>query len=609
MKRKAIGLLLVTFVLSMLVLVFVGCDALKDCCIHPIYRNGVCIFCKHECLHTDGWKGTKCVECKYGSKYTQGLEYTLLDNNTYAVSGHGDFYGKKLNLSPLYNGLPVTEIGDGAFNYIKRLDVVTIPDSVTTIGAEAFVDCYFLSSVEIGSNVATIGDRAFVGCDIETLKVDESNNFYKSVDDVIYTKDGTTLVRYAAGKDDTSFEIPTGVTIIGKYAFEDCNNLTAVTMPDSVITIEDDGFSNCVRLTSVTLSNCLTTIGDEAFSYSGLTNVTLPDSVTTIGNSAFYYNEFSSITIPKGVTSIGDGAFAHCEYLQSIVVDQNNNFYKAQDNVLYTKDGTTLVAYPTNKTDATFAIPSDVVAVAGYAFMDCENLTSVTIPNGVTSIGKSAFNSCSNLLSVTIPDSVTSIGERAFASCSKLQNATLGNGVTTIEDDAFVYCSSLTSIAIPHSVTAIGKEVFYCCDLLATIDVDEQNKFYKSVNGVLYTKDGTTLITYPKGKQDARFAIPNGVVVIDKNAFSACEYLSAVVIPDSVTTIGDFAFSSSGLIRVEMGSGVTSIGSCAFAWSYALTEITYNGTREQWKNVAKDSHWAYSASAYYVTCTNGKVRK
>ena len=149
------------------------------------------------------------------------------------------------------------------------------------------------------------------------------------------------------------------------------------------------------------------------------------------------------------------------------------------------------------------------------AFSNCSSLTNVTIPRSVTEIKSGTFYYCSGLTNITIPDSVTSIGLWAFTNCSNLANVTIGSGLTSIGQHAFQDCSSLQQF-----------------------NVSSDNANYKSVDGMLLTKDGTTLVAGVNGNA----TIPNGVINIEDYAFSNRSNLVGVSIPDSVTSIGKGAF-------------------------------------------------------------------
>ena len=396
---------------------------------------------------------------------SEGLEFTLnSDKTSYIVSGIGTCKDTDIVIPATYNGLPVTTINDYAFKYCSSLTSITIPDSVTSIGYQAFYDCSSLTSMTIPDSVTTIGEAAFSNChSLASITVDTNNQYYKSIDGNLYTKDGKTLVQYAIGKTDSLFTIPDSVTSIGDYAFHVCSSLTSITIPDSVTSIGDHAFYGC----------------------SSLTSMTIPDSVTRIGYWAFYgCSSLTSITIPDSVTSIGEAAFSGCSSLTSITVDTNNQYYTSIDGNLYTKDGKTLVQYARGKTDSLFTIPDSVTSIGDYAFYVCSSLTSITIPDSVTSIGDSAFSGCSSLTSITIPDSVTSIGYWAFYGCSSLTSITIPDSVTSIGDSAFSYCRSITSITIPDSVTSIRYEAFCDCSSLTSITftgtIEQWNAITKS---------------------------------------------------------------------------------------------------------------------------------
>ena len=401
---------------------------------------------------------------------------------------------------------------------------------VTAIGNSAFESCSNLTSVTIPDSVTTIGLSAFRSC----------SNL-------------------------TSVTIGDSVATIGMSAFWYCSNLTSITIPDSVNTIGNYSFYHCFNLTSVTIGNSVTTIGDCAFDSCKFASVTIPASVNTIGDSAFAYcDNLTSVTIPNSVTSIGEGVFASCYKLASIIVDKNHTAYQSINGNLYSKDGTVLIAYATGKADTGFAIPDSVTAIGGGAFYGCRNLTSVTIPDSVATIGNSAFWACSSLRSVTIPNSVTTIGNKAF-----------------------MFCSNLTSITIPNSVTSIGEGVFASCSKLTSIIVDENHAVYQSINGNLYSKDGTVMIAYAVGKTDTGFAIPN-----------------------SVTTIGDYAFYNSyNLMSIIISGSVTTIGNDAFSSCDDLTSITFEGTVAQWLSIKKGSSWNSSTGEYTIYCTDGTIAK
>ena len=519
----------------------------------------------------------------------------------------------------------VTSISEGAFAFCTELTSVTIPASVTSIGSSVFHCCSGLTSVNIENDV--IGDYMFAHCTGLTS---------------IIIPENVTSIQGRAFKgcsNLTSVTIPASVTSIGSSFFEDCSSLTSVTVnwetplavnadvfygltlsnitlnvpygtsaayraanvwknfnivEEDLIAFTDDNVKTlCLanwdtngdgelsyaeaaavtdlgevfRATDITSFNelqyftGLTSIGNYAFSRcSSLTNVTIPNSVTSIGTSAFYRcSGLTSVTIPSSVTSIGDDAFANCSGLTSVT------------------------------------IPNSVTSIGNYAFYICSGLTSVTIPNSVTSIGNITFCGCSGLTSIsvssgntkydsrnncnaiietasntliagckntTIPNSVTSIGDLAFYHCSGLTSVTIPNSVTSIGFDAFYGCSSLTSVNIPNSVTSIGFSAFGYCFGLTSLSVDQGNSKYDSrnnCNAIIETASNTLIAGYQNT------TIPNTVTSIGDYAFSYCNRLTSINIPNSVTNIGHYAFYyCSGLTSVTIPNSVTNIGCYAF---------------------------------------------
>jgi hypothetical protein len=156
-----------------------------------------------------------------------------------------------------------------------------------------------------------------------------------------------------------------------------------------------------------------------------------------------------------------------------------------------------------------------------------------------------------------------------------IPNEIASSTVTRIHHLAFYSCLSLTSVTIPASVTSIGDLAFFCCKSLTSIAVAQENPSYASVDGILFSKDGKAILVFPAGKKEAEYKIPNSVTSIGDYAFSDCESLTSVTIPDSVTSIGDGAFfGCDSLTSMTIPDSVTSIGDSAFLGCDSLTSMT-----------------------------------
>jgi hypothetical protein len=250
-----------------------------------------------------------------------------------------------------------------------------------------------------------------------------------------------------------------------------------------------------------------------------------------------------------------------------------------QAQFTYTTDGQgniTITKY--NGSGGVVVIPNlinglPVTSIGAGAFVSSSVVTSITIPNSVTTIGNSAFNGCVNLTNISIGNSVTTIGESAFGSCYGLTSLSIPNSVTTIGRFAFAGCRSLTNVTVGNSVTSIGESPFQSCRNLTAIIADTANPVYSSVDGVLFNKSQTTLIKYPEGKAGG-YNIPNSVTSIEPFAIAFCVSLTVVTIPNSISSIGTWAFYGSSLTSITIPNSVTSIESYAFRSCRNLTSIT-----------------------------------
>ena len=329
------------------------------------------------------------------------------------------------------------------------------------------------------------------------------------------------------------------VTRIDDKAFFFCTSLTSVTISNNITSIGEDAFSGCTSLTRVYITD-IAAWCNISFEGSGEYLLYVANPLYYAKNLYLNNNLVTALTIPDSVTSIGNRAFFGCMSLTSVTIG------------------------------------SGVTSIGEDAFYCCMSLTSVTISSGVTSIGNGAFYYCTSLTNVTIGNNVTSIGNYAFYCCTSLTSVTIPDSVTSIGSSAFYYCTSLTSITIPDSVTSIGYDAFENCTSLTSVYITDMAAWCKiSFNGsdsnpLYYTKN-----LYLNNNLVTALAIPDGVTSIGDYAFSGCRSLTSVTIPDNVTSIDEGAFyHCTSLTSVTIGNNVTNIGDYAFRGCTSLTNIT-----------------------------------
>lgn len=351
------------------------------------------------------------------------------------------------------------------------------------------------------------------------------------------------------------------------------------------------------RIKEITLSNSITNIGDYAF----LICRNLSKIIVSADNAFFSSDEYGALynkdktiliqypcasatskyTLPASVTSIYNNAFLDCLNLTNITAAPDNNTFSSDNSgVLFTKNKTILVQYPIGKTRREYTVPDGVAEIGDYAFYRCMSLESVHLPGGVTRIGEGAFADCNALKEITLPDSITSIGQSAFEATPWLYNApeelyigkffyryknrdsvssyALLDGTVGIAGFAFRGSGNLTNVIIPESVKNINHYSFFFGSV-SNITVVEANPYFSSdESGILYNKDGTEIICYPPGKKEAKYTIPDGVTTIGEFSFSSNYNLKNITLPSSITTIKDYAFNNP-LSAITIPASVTYI--------------------------------------------------
>ena len=275
-----------------------------------------------------------------------------------------------------------------------------------------------------------------------------------------------------------------------------------------------------------------------------------------------YVDNVRSIVISEGITEVGERAFAWCKNATSVT------------------------------------LPSTLKVIREYGFNNLRSLQYVTLPEGLTTLESSAFSECAALREIILPDSVTTVGSSAFSNCQNLRRAELSAGMTHIPNSMFFNDTSLAEVVIPDSVTSIGDTAFRCCNGLKTftipahmtslgvaaisdctgmthIYVDEGNPTYTDIDGVLYSADEKTLITFPAGRATT-YTVPDGTEIIGRSAFCRNVKLRTVYFPDSVRRIENYAFAWCEYLQsVTLGVNIDYVGDNAFYYCRRMTSVTF----------------------------------
>lgn len=244
---------------------------------------------------------------------------------------------------------------------------------------------------------------------------EDLKNAIKDEYGVKYSKDWKRLLKAPIGLKG-KYSIREGVKVVGNDAFQGCGFLTNIDLPESLTSIGRNAFWGCDSLTSIIIPNGVTSIGDYAFYWcKSLLNINIPNGVTSIGDSVFVNcNSLISITIPSSVIAIGMNPFRGCH----ADLKNESKAFIYEHNVLFDRDKTAIISYRAK--EANYVIPDSVISIGGFAFSECNSLTSIIIPDSVTSIGDFAFSGCDSLTSINIPNGVTNIGQGAFKNCGSL---------------------------------------------------------------------------------------------------------------------------------------------------------------------------------------------
>ncbi|MBQ5591881.1 MAG: leucine-rich repeat protein [Clostridia bacterium] len=523
-------------------------------------------------------------------------------------------------------GLPesVNSIGEYAFEGCSSLKEIRIPDGVESIGRNTFYACASLEAIELPASLKSIGYRAFAYTSIKELVIPES---VTSIDYAILegNSDIEKLTVPFLGSDRNSAST---LGYLFAYNYYDLKTLKTVNITNAT-KIGNYAFRNCSSIENITLNEGITSIGSYAFyQCSSLKEITIPDTVTNISDCAF--NSCASMkTVDLGNNpnlQINYNVFDGCDSVESYSIGSNSiNYCTDEYGVLYNKNKSGLIRYPTGNSRTEYNVDSNVAYINENAFENCSYLKKVNLPNDIISIGQDAFKNCTGLEKIVIPDGTYTVCHGAFEGCTSVTEITIPKSLTSLANYAFADCVSVEKIY--YNASDLNPEeykdyIFVNCgretegvDVIfgeAVVNIPDslfegKSEYYWSDTTEECSNCGDT------GSHSCRYDISPKIKSITigsnvknigynafgnigtlsdlyfnatncdsaNNAFNGCFTLTNVVIGENVIKLPSYFITNCDAVTdIVIPESVTEIGDFAFTNNDALETVRFNSTGE-----------------------------
>lgn len=467
----------------------------------------------------------------------------------------------------------INAIGEKTFYNCRKLKSIVLPVTINRIGENAFDSCYSLTSIILPNALNEIGDDAFKDC-FHLYKVYNNSSLGITEGDVANGGVGANALFVAESGEVIPYGVHDGLDFMRSRS----NDLYLIGYNgnDTVVTLPSQGVINGYFVEGGYI------IADYAFAFSdnckNIKGLAIDGGVVKIGKNAFNScSGLSKVTFSAcSIESVGEYAFALCPELKEISFSND-----ASIDVL----GDSAFADCGKLEKISFNGKSHITQIGNSAFVGCNLKGSLAFPAGLKSIGDSAFKFCSGITSVTFPVGVTSIGDGAFSGCNQMTSVLFSATITSLGGSAFGDCASLTSLSLPSRLSTLGDGVFAGCLAVTKVEYSGrissmgQNVFENcsSLESVKFSFKNMTLPDYTfSGCRALKSLNISGITGIGTSAFADCESLEEFDIPSDVAYINSDAFlNCSSLELIYLPKNLSSIGIDAFSGCTNLYEI-YN---------------------------------
>lgn len=496
-----------------------------------------------------------------------------------------------------------------AFYNCYSLQSITLPNSLKSIGFEAFRSCRSIKELNISKGVREISDNFILDTvNLEKITVDSENAYFTAENNVLYNKDKTRLIAVAPKQ--TEVTIPKTVSKISDLAFA-LSSIKSIFIPNTITDLGAGTFykSDLEKITFQKQAQIKSIIkfstyyGDDSAEYYGtfeqcknLKKLIIPDSVETLSDMTIEgCKALEYLYIGKNVQYTGffsNNGFCDCKSLNKIKVHKDNKFWFTKNGALYSKNKLRkkeiieLRFVPVNK--KTFTVAKNTAMICSFAFANSK-AEKITISKSVTSINNSAFYNCQNLKALNFqkPSKLKTLGYEndgdyydtccykkpdyyyfsMFYNCKKLKRVRFPDSLETTYYPLFEKCKNLKSLYYGKSFNPLKEYIQYYeyfdlaiknCKSLNKITFSSENKYYSTVNGVVCSKDKSSLYYYPPAKKGKNYTVPADVD-IGYSTFRQSRYLKAVKIlntskKEKYSLFGEHSFNKNITVLVKKNS-------------------------------------------------------